>query len=84
VGRSRLRGFRPPPPPSLEDARAHEIVFGKVHGHSLGANADFAPTYTDWLARTISRDPDLVAAARVIQDDLDARGIVRDPRPAPA
>jgi curved DNA-binding protein CbpA len=84
VGRSRLRGFRPPPPPSLEDARAHEIVFGKFHGHSLGAIADFEPTYIDWLAKTISRDPDLVAAARVIQDDLDARGIVREPRPAPA
>ena len=59
-------------------------MFGKFHGHSLGAIADFEPTYIDWLAKTISRDPDLVAAARVIQDDLDARGIVREPRPAPA
>jgi DnaJ-like protein len=82
LDRRRQRGFRPPPPPSLEEARAHEIVFGKFHGHTLGAIADFEPTYIDWLAKTISRDPDLVAAARVIQDDLDSRGIVREPRPA--
>ena len=84
LDRRRQRGFRPPPPPSLEDARALVIEFGKFHGHSLGAIADFEPTYIDWLAKTISRDPDLVAAARAIQDDLDARGIVRQPRPASA
>jgi hypothetical protein len=56
------------------------IEFGKFHGHTLGQIADFEPTYIDWLARTISRDPDLVASARVIQADLDARGIVREVR----
>ena len=81
LDRRRQRGFRPPPPPSLEAARAFEIVFGKFHGHTLGQVADFEPTYIDWLAKTISRDPDLVAAARVLQDDLDARGVVRQPRP---
>jgi hypothetical protein len=81
IGRDRVHGFRPPEPPTLEAARAFEVVFGKFHGHSLGEIADFEPTYIDWLARTISRDPDLVAAARVVQDDLDARGIVRQPRP---
>lgn len=84
LDRRRQRNFRPPPPPSLEEARGLEIVFGKFHGHSLGQIADFEPTYIDWLAKTISRDPELVAAARVIQDDLDARGIVRIPRPMPA
>ena len=84
LNRGRLRGFRPPPPPSLDEARALVIEFGKFHGHSLGQIADFEPTYIDWLARTISRDPELVAAARAVQDDLDARGIVRQPRPAPA
>jgi hypothetical protein len=84
LNRARQRNFRPPPPPSLEDARALVIEFGKFHGHSLGQIADFEPTYIDWLARTIARDPDLVAAARVVQDDLDARGIVRLARPAPA
>ena len=84
LNRGRQRNFRPPPPPSLEQARGLVIEFGKFHGHSLGSIADFEPTYIDWLAKTISRDPELVAAARVIQDDLDARGIVRIPRPAPA
>jgi hypothetical protein len=84
LNRRRQRGFRPPQPPSLEAARDLVIEFGKFHGHTLGQIADFEPTYIDWLARTISRDPDLVAAARVVQADLDARGVVRDPRPAPA
>lgn len=84
IGRRRVHNFRPPEPPSLEAARAFEVVFGKFHGHTLGQIADFEPTYIDWLARTISRDPDLVAAARVLQDDLDARGVARQPRPMPA
>jgi curved DNA-binding protein CbpA len=84
LNRRRQRNFRPPPPPSLAAARETEIVFGKFHGHTLGQIADFEPTYIDWLARTISRDPDLVAAARVIQDDLDGRGVTRQPRPSPS
>jgi hypothetical protein len=84
LDRRRQHNFRPPPPPSLDDARSLVIEFGKFHGHSLGSIADFEPTYIDWLARTISRDPDLVAAARAIQEDLDARGIVRQARPTPA
>jgi hypothetical protein len=43
--------------------------------------AAFEPSYIDWLATTITRDPDLVAAARVVRDDLDVRGIVRHERP---
>jgi len=84
LNRRRQRNFRPPPPPSLADARATMIEFGKFHGHTLGQIADFEPTYIDWLARTISRDPDLVAAARAVQGDLDERGILRQPRPAPS
>jgi curved DNA-binding protein CbpA len=80
LNRRRQRGFRPPEPPSLEAARGLVIEFGKFHGHTLGQIADFEPTYIDWLARTISRDPELVAAARVIQRELDARGIVREVR----
>lgn len=83
LSRRRQRNFRPPEPPSLEAARAWPIEFGKFHGHTLGAVAEFEPTYIDWLARTISRDPDLVAAARVLQGDLDVRGILRQPRPVP-
>jgi curved DNA-binding protein CbpA len=82
LNRRRQRNFRPPEPPTLDAARALVIEFGKFHGHTLGEIADFEPSYIDWLARTISRDPDLVASARVIQEDLDARLLDRAPRPA--
>jgi curved DNA-binding protein CbpA len=81
--RDRLRDFRRPKPPSLEAARAHEIEFGKFHGHTLGEIAAFEPSYIDWVAGTVTRDPDLVAAARVLQSDLDARGIPRRSHPTP-
>jgi hypothetical protein len=80
LARRRQRNFRPPEPPPLPDALARVIEFGKFHGHSLGDIAAFEPSYIDWLARTISRDPDLVAAARVIQTDLDARSVPRPSR----
>jgi curved DNA-binding protein CbpA len=79
AARGRQHNFRPPEPPSIEDALGRVIGFGKFHGHSLGEIAVFEPSYIDWLARTISRDPDLVAAARVIRADLEARSA---PRPA--
>jgi hypothetical protein len=72
-----MRGFRRAPAPSLAQAFDHELEFGKFHGHTLGEVAAFEPSYIDWLARTVRRDPDLVAAARVVQDDLDRRGISR-------
>ena len=75
--RSRVRRFRPPEAPALEQARTHQIGFGKFRGHTLGEIAAFEPSYIDWVAGTITRDPDLVAAARVIRADLDAHGIVR-------
>ncbi len=67
--------------PDLADALSLPIVFGKFHGHTLGEIAAFEPSYIDWLAKTIARDPDLLAAARVVQDDLDRRSVVRRPRP---
>lgn len=80
--RSRVRRFRPPPMPSLEAARTTEMPFGKFHGHTLGEIAAFEPSYVDWMATTIVRDPDLLAAARVLRDDLDRRGVVRRSRPS--
>jgi len=44
------------------------IVFGKFHGHTLGEIVALEPTYLAWVERTITRDPDLVAAARVVLD----------------
>jgi curved DNA-binding protein CbpA len=75
--RARIRDFRRPPPPALEDASARELEFGKFRGHTLGEVAAFEPSYIDWLANTITRDPELVAAARVLQADLDQRGVAR-------
>ncbi|HET7168312.1 MAG TPA: J domain-containing protein [Candidatus Limnocylindrales bacterium] len=81
--RGRVRHFRRPPAPSLDVARSHVIEFGKFHGHSLGEIAAFEPSYIDWVAGTVTRDPELVAAARVLQADLDARGIARRSHPSP-
>ncbi|HET9344279.1 MAG TPA: DnaJ domain-containing protein [Candidatus Limnocylindrales bacterium] len=77
--RGRVRNFRPPPLPPVHAARDHELTFGKFRGHTLGEVAAFEPSYVDWLARTITRDPDLVAAARSVKADLDQRGVVRRP-----
>jgi len=82
--RDRLRDFRRPTPPTLDDARAHTIEFGKFHGHNLGEIASFEPSYIDWVAGTVTRDPDLKAAARVIQGDLDARSVSRRTHAPPA
>jgi hypothetical protein len=65
------------PMPSLADAQSTIISFGKFHDHTLGEIAAFEPSYIDWVAGTVNHDPDLVDAARVIQTDLDRRGIVR-------
>ena len=81
--RGRLRHFRRPPAPSLADAEATVISFGKFHDHTLGQIAAFEPSYIDWVAGTVSHDPDLVSAARVIQGDLDRRGIARRIHPTP-
>ena len=75
--RDRLRHFRRPPAPTLNEAEATVIEFGKFHGHTLGQIAAFEPSYIDWLAGTVSHDPDLVQAARAIQADLDRRGVAR-------
>ncbi len=82
--RDRLRHFRRPKPPTLEAARLHMMEFGKFHGHTLGQIAAFEPSYIDWVAGTVTRDPELVAAARVIQADLDGRGVLRRSHPTPA
>ncbi len=82
--RGRIRNFRRPKPPPLDRAREHVIEFGKFHGHTLGQIATFEPSYIDWVASTVTRDPELVAAARVVQGDLDARGVGRRSHPTPA
>lgn len=82
TGPVRRRATRRPPAPSLDDARATTLEFGRFHGSTLGEVADREPTYIDWIAKTITRDRDLVQHARVIAADLDARGVERVPRPS--
>jgi curved DNA-binding protein CbpA len=67
--------------PTFEESMAVPLEFGRFRGHTLGEVAAFEPSYIDWIASTVSRDRDLVVAARVIRDDLDRRGIVRRHRP---
>lgn len=66
--RVRARRATRRPLPDLDTARAMPIVFGKFHGRTLGEIEALEPTYLAWLERTITRDPDLVAAARVVLD----------------
>ena len=74
--------YVPPTAPPLDAALVLEVDFGKFHGHTLGEIAAFEPSYIDWLAGTVTRDPELALAARVIRDELDRRGIVRTTRPS--
>lgn len=78
--RSRLSPSRIPLP-TLEEARLTPLEFGRFHGRTLGEVAELEPTYVDWIAKTITRDRDLVMRARVIQSDLDERGVDRPVRP---
>jgi hypothetical protein len=82
LARSRVRNFRRPVGPPLQAALDQELGFGKFHGHTLGQIAAFEPSYIDWLANTITRDPDLNAAARVVRDELDRKGVMRRARAA--
>ncbi len=77
----RSRAARPPRLPTLEEARRTELAFGKFRGRTLGEVERIEPTYIDWIARTITRDHDLVVRARVIRDDMNARGVERRVRP---
>ena len=70
--------------PSLDEARATVLGFGRFHGQTLGEVAEKEPTYIDWIASTITRDRDLVMRAKVIASDLDARGVERRSRVAEA
>ena len=77
-----LPGHVPPERPTLDEALELEVTFGKFHGHTLGEIAAFEPSYIDWVAGTVTRDPDLAMAARVVAEELDRRGIRRPHRPS--
>jgi curved DNA-binding protein CbpA len=76
------QGERAQPLPTLREARETTLEFGRYHGYTLGEVEMLEPAYLDWVARTITRDRDLVTKARVIQADLDHRGVTRRSRTA--
>ena len=78
----RRPGERPERMPTLQEARETTLDFGRFHGYTLGEVELLEPTYVDWVARTITRDRDLVVKARLIQEDLDRRGVNRRSGPA--
>lgn len=77
----RRAGRRAEPLPTLQEARETTLNFGRFHGYTLGEVELLEPSYIDWVARTITRDRDLVVRARLIQADLDERGVTRGWRP---
>lgn len=68
--RLRARRSRRRPLPSLDAAAHTTVTFGKFHGRTLGEIAVLEPSYVSWLARAITRDPDLLDAARVVAASL--------------
>jgi hypothetical protein len=56
--------------PTLAKARATTVNFGKYHGCTLEEIAAREPSYVSWLARFVTRDPDLLDAARVVASGL--------------
>jgi hypothetical protein len=77
----RRRGARAQPLPTLQEAREATLEFGRFHGYTLGEVELIEPAYLDWIARTITRDRDLVIKARIIQAELDREGVSRRSRP---
>ena len=73
---------QPKPLPTLREAREAMLNFGRFHGYTLGEVELLEPTYLDWVARTITRDRDLVIRARVILGNLDEREEARPSSPA--
>src|SRR3954471_7682468 len=75
-------GKRGIPMPTLQEARETVINFGKFHGYTLGEVELLDPAYIDWIARTITRDRDMVIRARLIEEAMDRAGLTRPSRAA--
>lgn len=80
----RRRGQRAMPAPTLDEARETLLNFGKYHGYTLGEVELLDPAYIDWIARTITRDRDMVIKARLIEAEMDDGGVERPSRAAAA
>ena len=80
----RRRGERAMPVPTLDEARETLLNFGKYHGYTLGEVELLDPAYIDWIARTITRDRDMVIRARLIEAEMNDLGVERPSRAAAA
>lgn len=78
------RGQRGMRMPTLQEARETVLNFGKFHGYTLGEVEILDPAYIDWIARTITRDRDMVIRARLIEEEMDRTGVARPSRAAAA
>lgn len=78
------RGERAFPMPTLQEARETVLNFGKFHGYTLGEVELLDPAYIDWIARTITRDREMVVRARLIEEEMDRTGVGRPSRTAAA
>jgi curved DNA-binding protein CbpA len=78
------RGRRAVRMPTLDEARQTVLNFGKYHGATLGEVELLDPAYIDWIARTITRDRDMVIRARLIEEEMDRAGVARPSREAAA
>ena len=67
--------------PTLDDALAWVLGFGKYRGRTLGYVAAFEPGYIAWIVRTIDNRPGLLRHARVVLAHLEAQGWRDTPRP---
>jgi curved DNA-binding protein CbpA len=73
----RHRGARPERMPTITEALETPLEFGRYHGYTLGEVEVLEPAYLDWIARTITRDRELVTKARVIQGERNRRDVGR-------
>ena len=59
--------------PSLDEAFAYVIGFGKFRGRTLASIALVEPGYLRWILRTITDKPELVRHVRVVVEHLDSQ-----------
>jgi curved DNA-binding protein CbpA len=52
--------------PTLAEALDTRLRFGKFAGFTLGEVATMEPSYVEWIVRTISSDPEISLASRVV------------------
>jgi len=74
-----------PDPPTLEEALAFRVGFGSYHGRTLREVAADDPGYLDWIIRSVTDRPRLVACSKLVRKHLpELERSARADRTAPA